>query len=59
MVMPDKRVECGCHKGCTSSLHPLIPLDHICSNPCSWPDCLTDAEHQELGREIYEALIEE
>ncbi len=50
--MPDKCDECGCHRDCTQSLGLFIPLDHICSSPCSWPDCLTENEHVELGAEL-------
>lgn len=45
--MMDKRRECGCHMTCTST-------PHWCEKPCIWPDCLTEAEHQELIRELTE-----
>jgi hypothetical protein len=45
MPMPDKRDECGCHRDCTM-------LPHECVRPCRWPDCLTDAEHEELAAEV-------
>ena len=44
-MLPDKRVECGCHRECT-----MAP--HECSVPCRWPDCLTEAEHLRLGQEL-------
>jgi hypothetical protein len=44
----DKRDECGCHRDCTQSLDLFVPLDHVCSNPCRWPGCLTEEEHQQL-----------
>lgn len=42
---PDKRDECGCHKGCTM-------LPHDCEKPCTWPDCLTEAEQQKLADDV-------
>jgi hypothetical protein len=47
--MPDKRDECGCHKGCTV-------LDHRCDVPCQWPACLTEVEAEALLAEIDEGL---
>lgn len=41
----DKRVECGCHRGCTV-------LPHACPNPCRWPECLTPEEQDALAEEI-------
>jgi hypothetical protein len=52
--MNDKRKECGCHEDCTQSLDLFAPLDHVCSNPCRWPGCLTPDEHMELLRELQE-----
>lgn len=43
--MNDKRLECGCHVGCTM-------LPHECERPCRWPECLTDAEHAELAASV-------
>lgn len=43
--MPDKRDECGCHRGCTTD-------PHECERPCQWPGCLTEAEHAQLAAEI-------
>lgn len=43
--MPDKRDECGCHRECS-----WVP--HSCNQPCIWPGCLTDAEHQALADAI-------
>jgi hypothetical protein len=48
--MQDKRDECGCHKGCTM-------LPHVCEVPCEWPSCLTDKEHEQLIRELKEAML--
>lgn len=48
-MMPDKRDECGCHKGCTV-------LDHKCDVPCQWPACLTEVEAEALLAEIDEGL---
>jgi len=45
MSVPDKRDECGCHRGCTWT-------PHECARPCRWPDCLTDEEAAELEREL-------
>lgn len=45
MLMPDKRDECGCHRGCEWLLHD-------CDNPCRWPTCLTAEEHGRLLDEI-------
>ena len=45
----DKREECGCHRGCVLEAH-------VCDRPCRWPECLTDAEHAQLAREIAEEL---
>jgi len=50
--MPDKRDECGCHRECFVDLHMFDR--HPCTNPCIWPDCLTDAEARELTDEIME-----
>lgn len=47
--MKDKRLSCGCHYDCTWT-------EHACDNPCEWPTCLTDAEHDQLLDEIDEAL---
>jgi hypothetical protein len=44
-MIPDKRDECGCHRGCTV-------LDHECLFPCRWPACLTWQEHAQLAAEI-------
>lgn len=41
----DKRDECGCHRECTT-------LPHQCDRPCSWPNCLTEAEHRQLCDEL-------
>lgn len=37
MTTPDKRDQCGCHRGCTT-------LPHDCDKPCVWPVCLTNEE---------------
>jgi len=44
--MKDKRDECNCHKECVTP--------HRCPFPCFWPDCLTDAEQEELLGELNE-----
>lgn len=46
--MPDKREECGCHKGCTT-------LPHSCERPCRWPGCLNDEETRQLMEETGDA----
>lgn len=46
-MMPDKRIECGCHRGCTM-------LPHECEKPCVWPSCLSEEEEQQLLKEIEE-----
>ena len=43
--MTDKRDHCGCHRECTDT-------PHSCDRPCSWPDCLTAEEHEELVHSI-------
>jgi hypothetical protein len=40
-MLSDKYKECGCHEDCTW-------LVHHCEKPCSWPNCLTEAEHRQL-----------
>lgn len=50
--MPDKRDECGCHRNCTT-------LPHECAKPCQWPNCLTDAESQQLADECMAELAGE
>lgn len=51
-MMQDKRDECGCHRGCTT-------LPHQCTDPCRWPDCLTDEESQQLADECMSELAGE
>lgn len=48
-TMPDKRDECGCHKGCTM-------LPHDCHKPCRWPECLTEAEQRQLAEDVLRDL---
>jgi hypothetical protein len=50
--MLDKRDECGCHRECTT-------LPHDCAHPCSWPSCLTEAEHEQLADEVMAELTGE
>jgi hypothetical protein len=45
-MMPDKREECGCHKGCHTD-------PHDCAVPCRWPSCLTEAEAEQLHGELW------
>lgn len=44
--MKDKRDECGCHRECSY----YIP--HDCPAPCVFPNCLTDADHDQLRAEL-------
>jgi hypothetical protein len=44
----DKRDECGCTRDCG-----CVPwVAHTCAVPCVWPNCLTDADHDELDAEL-------
>jgi hypothetical protein len=45
----DKRDECECHRGCYGD---LWQGQHPCTNPCRWPDCLTETEQAQLVDEI-------
>jgi hypothetical protein len=41
----DKRDVCGCHRDCSW-------MQHDCEVPCVWPNCLTDADHDEIDAEL-------
>jgi hypothetical protein len=43
--MKDQRDVCDCHREC--SVEP-----HACAAPCRWPDCLTEADVQEVLAEM-------